>query len=89
MQLTLKGNDGYVDVLLDVSEETIAFLSPVPNIDLKDLMELADTFGYTVLLPITEQQITPDNPIHDETNLSLLEVLQQLLMLSKNVISEY
>lgn len=88
MRLTLRTeNDNYIDVDIDISERTITFLSPIPNLTEEELFNLADDFHVTVILPISGEQVVPETSsispedIENKYTLSTYEVLTLLLSL--------
>lgn len=58
-----------VEFQLDTAERTLYIIDPIPDITIKELCTLADTFHYNIGLPLINTVIHPDNDITiDELN---------------------
>lgn len=96
MQLTIRTKDDfYIDLNIDIANRTAVFMSPIPNISAKQLMRLADDFHWTLILPITGEEIIPDNlklsdeEIDDCYNITTVDALASLLIVSNLIVSEH
>ena len=96
MQLTIRTKDDfYIDLNIDIANRIIVFISPIPNISTKQLMKLADDFHWTLILPITGEQIIPevsklsDKEIDDCYNITTVDALASLLIVSNLIVSEH
>ena len=96
MQLTIRTkNDFYIDLNIDIANRIAVFMSPIPNISTKQLMKLADDFHWTLILPITGEKIIPDNlkpsdeEIDDCYNITTVDALASLLIVSNLIVSEH
>lgn len=96
MQLTIRTkNDFYIDLNIDITNRHVIFMSPIPNISTKQLMKLADDFHWTLILPITGEEIIPDNlklsdkEIDDCYNITTVDALSSLLIVSNLIVSEH
>ena len=91
MILTLRlKNDRYIDILYESDKRELTFLSPIPELNLKDLCKLADDTCTTINLPITEERIIPDTTVNDHriVEANLLDLLKVLCYFGDYVISE-
>lgn len=62
MQLTMRlNNDNYLDFHINFELRELTLLSPIPNITMEELMQVADDMHYKINLLITEEQIIPDD----------------------------
>lgn len=58
-----------VEFQLDTAERTLYIIDPIPDITIKELCTLADTFHYNIGLPLIDIIIHPDTEIStDELN---------------------
>lgn len=96
MRLTLRvENDNYIEVNINLKERTVEFISPIPDLTEKQLFRLCDKFHFRMLLPITEEQITPDDnrltieEIKERYTRSTYDVLFNLLAVCNFIISEH
>lgn len=90
MRLTIKTQqEHYVDILIEPSEKIIYFLSPIPEITEEDLEGLCDSFGYTIRLPITGEQLRPEpEKLATPAQLDFLDQLIMLLSVMSFVITD-
>lgn len=96
MQLTMRlNNDNYLDVQINFETRELTLLSPIPDITLNELMQLADEMHYKINLLITNEQIQPDSmylppkDIERYYTCDTKEALTLLLGFCNTVISEY
>lgn len=52
-----------VEFQLNTAERTLYIIDPIPDISIKELCNLADTFHYTIGLPLIDIIIHPDDEI--------------------------
>lgn len=52
-----------VEFQLDTAERTLYIIDPIPDITIKELCTLADTFHYNIGLPLIDTIIHPDDKI--------------------------
>lgn len=94
MDLTLRtSGDNYIDVTLDVSKRELIFMSPIPGISMKSLMNLCDLYHYTIILPITGTKIIPDKnlstkDISDNYSKPTEDTISLLLNIANSIVSE-
>lgn len=91
MLLTLRlKDDRYVDILYEPAQRELSFLSPIPELELKDLCKLSDETCTIINLPITEERIIPETKVPDHTSVqtTLLDLLKVLCYFGDYVISE-
>lgn len=91
MRITVRTDDDdrYVDVLVNPMKKEIIFLDPIPNTTAEELMDLVDTSGYSLVLPITSEVIKPDKENKDKIiKRPLIETLYFLTALSDVIVAE-
>ena len=95
MQITIRTKDDfYIDLNIDIANRIAVFMSPIPNISTKQLMKLADDFHWTLILPITGEEIIPevskpsDKEIDDYYTITTIDALSNILSVSNLIVSE-
>lgn len=95
MQLTIRTKDEfYIDLNIDIANRTVVFTSPIPNISTKQLMKLADDFHWTLVLPITGEEIIPDSSkpsdkeIEDYYTITTIDALAAIFQVFNLIVSE-
>lgn len=89
MRITVRTDeDRYVELILDPHSKEIIFLDPIPNTTTEELMDLVDTSGHSIVLPITSEVIKPDKQNNKIVHRSLIETLYFLTALSDVIVAE-